>query len=364
MKYRINKLLIKNFKSVKDLKLDCSRINLFIGEPNIGKSNILEALSLYGFSFDRSNEKFMSDFIRYEHFADVFYDQSIEEPLAVLSELGAIWIEYNYETSSFDFKTGNIQNAKDNEAVSTEDLNAANLPSIQTDKNVILEKKTINLQESGKLNSQIDYRLTIPVKKYRFSQGEIDDTKNGLSLFPPHGNNLFRTIQTHGELKEEIAELLEYYGLRLQLNTLQKKLEIVKTKGNISYTLPYISTADTLRRIIFYYAAILSNKNSVLLFEEPESHFFPPYIRDLAFKIIENIDNQYFIATHSPQLFNTLIEKTPEKDLSVFVTFSEDQQTKVRKLTGEDLSELLDYGVNVFSNISRYTHEHSTTNIS
>ncbi len=40
----IEKLAIKNFKSIKELDIDCRRINLFIGEPNTGKSNILEAL--------------------------------------------------------------------------------------------------------------------------------------------------------------------------------------------------------------------------------------------------------------------------------------------------------------------------------
>ena len=42
----IENLSIKNFKSIKDLSIDCKRINLFIGEPNAGKSNILEALGV------------------------------------------------------------------------------------------------------------------------------------------------------------------------------------------------------------------------------------------------------------------------------------------------------------------------------
>lgn len=42
----IDKLSIKNFKSIKSLSTDCKRINLFIGEPNSGKSNIREALGL------------------------------------------------------------------------------------------------------------------------------------------------------------------------------------------------------------------------------------------------------------------------------------------------------------------------------
>ena len=40
---------IKGFKSVKAIHLDCKRINLFIGEPNTGKSNILEALGFLSF---------------------------------------------------------------------------------------------------------------------------------------------------------------------------------------------------------------------------------------------------------------------------------------------------------------------------
>jgi AAA15 family ATPase/GTPase len=42
----MNNLEISNFKLIKHLGLDCKRINLFIGEPNTGKSNILEALGI------------------------------------------------------------------------------------------------------------------------------------------------------------------------------------------------------------------------------------------------------------------------------------------------------------------------------
>jgi len=33
----IENLRIRNFKSIRDLNLKCSRINVFIGEPNTGK---------------------------------------------------------------------------------------------------------------------------------------------------------------------------------------------------------------------------------------------------------------------------------------------------------------------------------------
>jgi len=41
----IKKLTIKRFKSIRDLSISCKRVNLFIGEPDTGKTNILEALN-------------------------------------------------------------------------------------------------------------------------------------------------------------------------------------------------------------------------------------------------------------------------------------------------------------------------------
>lgn len=43
----IKNLEVINFKSIKNLKLDCKRVNVFIGEPNTGKSNILESLGIF-----------------------------------------------------------------------------------------------------------------------------------------------------------------------------------------------------------------------------------------------------------------------------------------------------------------------------
>jgi len=47
---------IENFKSVKRIEIDnFSRINLFIGRPNVGKSNIIEALSLFSIPYLKEN---------------------------------------------------------------------------------------------------------------------------------------------------------------------------------------------------------------------------------------------------------------------------------------------------------------------
>jgi len=43
----ISRLNIKNFKSVKNIELETKKVNIFIGNPNTGKSNILKALGLF-----------------------------------------------------------------------------------------------------------------------------------------------------------------------------------------------------------------------------------------------------------------------------------------------------------------------------
>jgi AAA15 family ATPase/GTPase len=42
----ITKLDIENYKSIQKLSLSPGRVNLFIGKPASGKSNIIEAISL------------------------------------------------------------------------------------------------------------------------------------------------------------------------------------------------------------------------------------------------------------------------------------------------------------------------------
>ena len=65
MKNAITTLRIQNFKSIKDVEMKPRRVNILIGEPNVGKSNILEAMSLLGGMFF-DGDKFMEGQIRYE----------------------------------------------------------------------------------------------------------------------------------------------------------------------------------------------------------------------------------------------------------------------------------------------------------
>ncbi|RLI80382.1 hypothetical protein DRP05_00990 [Archaeoglobales archaeon] len=109
-----------------------------------------------------------------------------------------------------------------------------------------------------------------------------------------------------------------------------------------------------MQRIIFYLAAIETNKDSILIFEEPEANSFPFYTKFLAERIALDRSNQYFISTYNPYLLLSLLEKTPTKDIQVFITYFEDYQTKIKPLSDDEKSEILDLDASVFFEIERF----------
>ena len=114
---------------------------------------------------------------------------------------------------------------------------------------------------------------------------------------------------------------------------------------------------DTFQRYIFHLAAILSNQNSVLLFEEPETHSYPPYVYQLAQHILQDDrNNQYFLTTHNPYLLTPILEET--KDVALFVTWFENYQTHARRLTPDEIGEVLNDGLDVFLNLNHFVPVH------
>ena len=111
--------------------------------------------------------------------------------------------------------------------------------------------------------------------------------------------------------------------------------------------------ADTLQRVIFYKAAILSNKESVLLFEEPEAHMFPPYMRRFTTDVIFDKTNQFFIATHSPYILDALMEDAPD-DVAIHLVYYENGETKVKRMQEKDMDEVRAFGVDLFFNLESY----------
>ena len=309
----IQTLEIHNFKSIRHLVLDCRRVNVFIGEPNTGKSNILEAVGVFSVPFTGR----FRDFIRMENMADVFCDSRLEETVRV--EAKGDGFEGTFECT-FHHEEGVVEGF------------IHFLPSPEFLKIEFQEDRL--LQESPVQSVVRFYRFAPDVKFQRIPS---------LVLLPPDGRNLPFLLLSNKEARKAVGDLLFPFGLRLVIDGRGEYLKVQKEVGEEFAQFPWCTVSETLRRVAFYLTAIETNRDSVLIFEEPESHAFPYYTHYLAEEIADDVSNQYFISTHNPYLLVPLLEKTPVEDLAVFVTHFLDNQTMVRSIAGrEELEKVLD----------------------
>ncbi len=162
-------------------------------------------------------------------------------------------------------------------------------------------------------------------------------------LLSPNGTNLFALIHANKAYREIMSRIYKEIGFRLILRPQEKMFELQKQIDDVVTSYPYALTSDTLQRFVFYTMAIESNKESTLVFEEPESHAFPEYAKLMGEKIALDKTNQFFIAMHNPYLLYAIMEKSQAGNVNLFATYYEDYETKVKLLNADEVDELLEY---------------------
>ncbi len=371
----IKNLHIQNFKSVRDLSLECERINIFIGKPNAGKSNILEAISLLGAGYSE-DQKFMEGMVRYNALYQLFNNFDTRESVLVALNEVCLELKKNRHNDLFQFIIEPIQ-IRDERLESDHGIESSSFDEAEnspwknsTDQYVntylhdeddnddpmvdmIEQTRYITLDVDGKINNQNIYgHSRSPVKKYEF---KLQNGRKGDFSFltPPHGGNFYHILRSHLELRQEIQQFLKPNGLELLLDEENKRVSILQREAASVLSFPLHLVPDTFQRYIFHLAAIMSNRNSVLLFEEPEAHSYAPYVYQLAQHILDDDGgNQYFITTHNPYFLLPIMQEG--KDVAVFATWFEDYQTHARRLSKEEIREALDYGVDMFLNLDHF----------
>jgi len=349
----IQNITIENFKSIKKLEMkNCARINLIIGKPNVGKSNIIEALSVFSLThLEWKTNRLLTNTIRIEELSHIFYDGDSSKPSRI--EIGIEEAILDYQRGiGLEINISNNQGKRRHMAI----------PTLLKRKGVDIATNSIGLAISENKEFEIeeqeidDPEFFSIVKRYIFKDGAGSKGYNyDKLLLPPFGENLYDILLVETKLRKEIESLFLKYGLKLAQDIPSKSLKIFKDSGTDVVILPYTAMADTLQRVIFFKTAIASNANSVLLFEEPEAHAFPSYISKITNEVIDSESNQFFITTHSPYVLNDFLENR-ELDLAIYIVNYKNHETIIKRLTNEEQDKVYEYGINLFFN-SEYFDE-------
>ena len=330
MERMVQQLRIKNFKSIKHIELECKKVNVFIGEPNSGKSNIIEALSLL--SQGVMEGSISKEVFRYKTMSDFFYDFNINQPIEVFTEKMDYWLRFamrenNVPENQFEFE-------------------------LREKGKLTPPQNVVKIDHHGKLANpfyfQSDFRYYQFKRLPSFTLGYVN------YLLPPYGTNLPTLLLSNEDYRTWVSDFFETKGFTLTMKPAENEINMSKMVNKSIYSYPYLSISETLQRIVFYILAIKSNQQSILLFDEPETNTFPFYTKFMGEKIALDETNQFFITTHNPYLLLSLIEKTPSKDINVFVTtMTKGYETKVTTLKESQIEEVLDFNSDVFFNLER-----------
>lgn len=327
----INTVKIENFKSIKNLSFDCRKVNLFIGRPNSGKSNVLESIGIFGLwdTYD------LKELIRFNNFSDLFFELDTQKNIELTVDY--LYLQFKFPNEGRLIAEKDVFRRVEKQFIASETQPHFFVNANGTRSHISLAKDPANGS----------------IRFYKFDQlPEFEGTPID-KLSYPRGKNLPAVLYSNRELRNLLGNLMEEFQLEILISAGKNTIDVQKKADGISIAYSLSSISETLRRLIFYLAAIKTNRNSTLIFEEPEAHAFPYYTKYLSELIAQDQSNQYFISTHNPYFLLSMIEKTPREELAVYVVSMKNGQTQTKLLKENELQEILDEDMDVFFNIEK-----------
>jgi len=401
----MRKLTIRNIGPLRTAEIELGRINVIIGPQSSGKSCVLKIachctwvekkieLAQSAEEFMKSGS-FIKGLTRFHKLEGYFRKDSY-----IAYESDFMSFSYNAEDDKFlfDWKEGRWDYRRSKVAYIPSERNmVAAIPNwfdVELNKDNIQNfmadwdraRKTCT-QHTDILNLGVAYRYDNQNNK---DQVDVDgdttlaltNTSSGLQSLIP----LYIYLNYIGNLPSEPDDKQSYSNIQIGedfLRTMYEELFVKTGKANseshpaeiisngklqvsASFALgkigPYLFTfankryADECRMI---YERYIKTNHAEIFLEEPENNLFPPTQSRLVNWLLELTKGDHganiFIATHSPYVMTSFLEKEP-KEFKLFFERKDGHYSTVVTASDEDVQEIYDNGIDVFYNIESYT---------
>jgi predicted ATP-dependent endonuclease of OLD family len=388
---RLSNILIENFKSIKSLELKFSdNLYCLIGKNEIGKSNILQAISVLGDIKDIQENKYKQEKLKRilklsNIVADYQIDSNDKELLKPILQsfrrkAGTVSSSIRQQ-DAIRFQLNNLKSVRVIGRKSTADEN--NIQLVLNDGSTLSKNqlpdpslgnnysKTISsLLPSIEYFEKEDFLIRAVTPNELMTSSDDPSLQSFKRVFALGGVNNFEALMNSSV--EEIIELREAISLRLnqllrkyykQDKTLNVKIESHDGSFSLHFKDDYYkhnSLEDRSTGFQYFFAFLINKiylkefgkKNSIYLLDEPALSLHPTGQKDFI-KLLEEIssENQILYTTHSPFSINRMkptsvwvIEKTVERGTFLNPKPYQKNWRPLRSALGIDISDSFFYG--------------------
>ena len=350
----IERVHIKNFKSIYDLDINVGRVNLFIGENGSGKSNLLEALVFV--SASQSN-KLDNEFL-------VSRGLRLTEPVLMRSAFDEensyksieISIGRKKELEHYEFKNENSEYSKWKNLSSQLLINL--IKQLNPEKyegskeNLISELSRLNITD---INESFLYEVSSLYNLKNFIIYSPENT--ALRIFEKEGQ--IQPLGINGEGLLKLLKVVNNYEDKSYINTIIESLQLfdwfedIKISDDFSFgeqkltikdkylykEIDQRSTNEGFLFILFYITLIVAKETpKSFAIDNIDASLNPKLCTKLMTIICElakKYDKQIFLTTHNPAILDGIDLNDEEQKLFV-VSRNKSGHTRMKNITAKD----------------------------
>lgn len=291
-----NHLKIEHFKNIPHADLTLKPINIVIGKPGTGKTNLMEAIAMLGLRYLYPTPAYWQRMVRFSQPLDWF--PNLKSTKVIKAEVSkgvlarTLTVRYNEETREGMLELYLFDKFDDQRT-------SLFVSKFEGNKFTISPR---TLLENDEL---------CPIRPYCFDSS-IGTNKRLFAdtyLEPPFGKNLSQLVEPNTELGNLFENHLKSAGYRpiIEAGSGKIKLARVYDLEHFYGTIPFEGISESWQRYFFFFAGLVSNQKAFLLFDNPASGLHAQHIELLAEQLAENDQNQYLISTHHPLLIKAIL---------------------------------------------------------